>query len=441
MRRKINYRLIGIALIAILVTLLGVTGIYYRLFESQVEKDLQVLAEMMVDSGLFHKDKKEDIVFDSKDVRVTWVDSDGTVIYDNWTPAENMENHLDRPEIADALATGKGENVRTSDTLQVNTYYYALRVGDGTVLRVATYADSGMSIIFSSMPIIAVIIVLVMVLCVLLADYLAKSLMKPIVALGDGLDGTQNGSNKDEVYKELLPFVQTIRAQHENILAAAKMRQDFTANVSHELKTPLTAISGYAELIENKMVTPEQEIVFIGEIRKNCDRLLTLINDIIRLSELDNTTECEGFENLDLYGIAKECSDNLMVNAARRKIDFTLDGKECMIRGNRDMIRELIDNLAENAIRYNNEGGMVHLEVGTIEGRPCLSVTDNGIGIPKKHQERIFERFYRVDKSRSRETGGTGLGLAIVKHIVSIHGAKLNLDSEEGKGTKITVIF
>ncbi len=441
MRRKINYRLIGIALIAILVTLFGVTSIYYHLFETQVEKDLHIMAETMVNSEIFDKDNKKEILFESEAVRVTWVDIDGTVLYDNWTPAEEMENHLNRPEIAEAIATGEGEQVRTSDTLQMNTYYYALRMENGTILRVATYANSGMSIFLSAMPLILFIIGLIVVLCVFLADFLAKSLMKPIVALSDNLDGTQSATDEDEVYKELKPFVQTIRSQHENILAAAKMRQDFTANVSHELKTPLTAISGYAELIENKMVTKEQETAFLGEIRKNCDRLLTLINDIIRLSELDSTTEDEGFETLDLYALAEECSKNLKVNAARRKIDFTLVGSTCVMRGNHHMLCELIDNLCENAIRYNNEGGMVRLQVGMQEERPYLSVTDNGIGIPKKHQERIYERFYRVDKSRSRETGGTGLGLAIVKHIVGIHGARMTLESEEGKGTKITVVF
>lgn len=441
MRKKINTRLIGIALIAILVTLLGVTSIYYHLFENQVERDLHIFAETMVDSGIFTKENLEHVSFESKEVRVTWIDSDGVVLYDNWTPAKDLENHLERPEIRDALALGEGESVRTSDTLQMNTYYYALRMEDGTILRVATSANSGTSIFLSALPIIILIIGLIIILCVFLADYLTKKLMKPIVALGGSLDESSGTSVQDETYKELEPFVQMIRAQHENILAAAKMRQDFTANVSHELKTPLTAISGYAELIENKMVTPEQEVAFAGEIRKNSDRLLTLINDIIRLSELDSTKEYEGFEALDLYALARECSDNLVVNAGRRIIDFTLDGSECIIRGNRHMLRELIDNLCENAIRYNNEGGMVLLLVGQSNGRPFLSVTDNGIGIPKEHQERVFERFYRVDKSRSKETGGTGLGLAIVKHIVAIHEAELILDSEVGKGTKITVIF
>ena len=441
MRRKINSRLIGIALIAILVTLIGVTSIYYHLFANQVEKDLHILAETLVDSGIFNKDNLEEASFESEEVRLTWIDKDGEVLYDNWTPAVEMENHLERPEIRDALEKGEGESVRNSDTLQMNTYYYALCMEDGTVLRVAIRANSEMSILGSALPVIVLIIGMIVGLCILLADYLTKKLMRPIVALGGSLDESASANMQDEVYKELAPFVQTIRAQHENILAAAKMRQDFTANVSHELKTPLTAISGYAELIENKMVTPEQEITFAGEIRKNSDRLLTLINDIIRLSELDGTKEYEGFETMDLYALAKECSDNLEVNAARRRIDFTLEGTECIIRGNRHMLRELIDNLCENAIRYNNEGGKVVLKIGEKDGRHFLSVSDNGIGIPKEHQERIFERFYRVDKSRSKETGGTGLGLAIVKHIVAIHEAELVLDSEEGKGTKITVIF
>lgn len=441
MRKKINIRLIGIALIAILVTLFGVTSIYYHLFEKQVEKDLHVLADVLVDSGLFNKENIEMASFESEDVRVTWIDEEGAVLYDNWSPAAEMENHLKRPEVKQAIETGEGESVRTSDTLQMNIYYYALRMTDGTILRVAISANSGTSIFLSAVPVIIVIIGLIVVLCVLLAGFLTKRFIRPIDALGEELDGISVMAGQDEVYKELEPFMQTIRMQHENILAAAKMRQDFTANVSHELKTPLTAISGYAELIENKMVTPEQEVVFTGEIRKNCDRLLTLINDIIRLSELDGTKVSEGFDNVDLYALAKECSDNLQINAARRKINFTLTGSESIIRGNREMLQELINNLCENAIRYNNEGGEVYLEIGIKSGRPSLTVTDNGIGIPKEHQERIFERFYRVDKSRSKETGGTGLGLAIVKHIVAIHEAEIVLDSEVGRGTKITIIF
>ena len=242
-------------------------------------------------------------------------------------------------------------------------------------------------------------------------------------------------------YKELIPFMNTIRMQHENILAAAKSRQDFTANVSHELKTPLTAISGYAELIENHMVDASQEEHIAQEIRRNADRLVTLINDIIRLSELDHSQNQQGFEQLDLYAVASECTEALAMNAQKRNISLTLTGSTCMVRANREMMRELMDNLCQNAIRYNNEGGYVHVTIGEINDKPTLIVQDNGIGIPKNQQERVFERFYRVDKSRSRETGGTGLGLAIVKHIVELHDAKLFLDSEVGKGTTIRVEF
>lgn len=441
MRKKINTRLIGIALIAILVTLLGVTSIYYYLFENQVRKDLHVLADTLVDSGIFEKEKLEDITFGSKDVRVTWVDTDGTVLYDSWTDASAMENHMERPEVKQAFEKGKGDSIRTSDTLQMNTYYYALRIADGTVVRVAVHASSGGNIFLKAMPVVLVIMFLVVLLCVVLARYLTKQLINPIATLANQLDDTEGNHVSNEIYKEIEPFVQTIRAQHENILMAAKMRQDFTANVTHELKTPLTAISGYAELIQNKMTSEEQNVIFAGEIRKNADRLLTLINDIIRLSELDHAELSTEFENIDLYAIAQECTDVLKINAARRGISLTLKGKACILRGNKDMLRELIENLCQNAIRYNNDGGKVDVFAGYQDGRAILSISDNGIGISQEHKERVFERFYRVDKSRSKETGGTGLGLAIVKHIVAIHSAEIMLESEVGVGTTITVYF
>lgn len=440
MRKKINIRLIGIALIAILVTLIGVTSIYYYLFENQVRKDLHILAETLVDSGVFEKEKLEHITFESDDVRVTWIDEDGTVLYDSWMDAGTMENHIERPEIQEAFEKGNGDSMRTSDTFQMNTYYYALRMEDGTVVRTAINASSGTNIFLNAMPTVLIIATLIVVLCVVLADFLTKQLINPIAAIANRLDETE-GSSSDEVYKELEPFVQTIRLQHENILQAAKMRQDFTASVSHELKTPLTAISGYAELIQNKMTTEEQNIIFAGEIRKNSDRLLTLINDIIRLSELDHAELSTEFESVDLFAITQECAELLKVNATRRGINVELEGGECVVRGNRDMLRELIENLCQNAIRYNNEGGMVHVFVGQKEGHVVLRVSDNGIGIPKEHQDRVFERFYRVDKSRSKATGGTGLGLAIVKHIVAIHSAEIVLESEVGQGTVITVKF
>jgi len=254
------------------------------------------------------------------------------------------------------------------------------------------------------------------------------------------VENLQN-ADYESPYKELDPLAEKLKIQHTDILAAAKARQDFTANVSHELKTPLTAISGYAELLEGGMVGGDQQMHFFQEIRRNADRLLVLINDIIRLSELDRKEYESTFEEIDLYSVAKECMDELTVNAKQRNISISLEGEECFIRGNRDMLKELIENLAQNAIRYNNPGGSVEISVIKKVGRVILTVKDNGIGIKASEQERIFERFYRVDKSRSKATGGTGLGLAIVKHIVDIHDAEIKVDSAPLIGTSMMIMF
>lgn len=220
------------------------------------------------------------------------------------------------------------------------------------------------------------------------------------------------------------------------------MRQEFTANVSHELKTPLTAISGYAEIMENGMAAQEDMIHFAGEIHRNANRLLGLINDTIRLSELDVTDGTVLSEQLDLYEIARNCVQTLQIKADKLKVSLILEGETCMLLVNKEMMHELLYNLCDNAIRYNNVGGNVLVRIGTNEEGNCyLEVKDTGIGISKEHQERVFERFYRVDKSRSKQTGGTGLGLAIVKHIVVQNHAVLQMESEVGQGTMIRVLF
>lgn len=445
MKKKINSRLIAIAILAVIATAIGITLLYYSLFQRQVQSDLRISAEALRDTGIFREENVSEIISgygeektaNGPDLRITWIDSDGTVLYDNDTNAAKMENHADRPEILQAFAKGVGSSVRKSDTMNMNTFYYALRMEEGTVLRVSTEARSIFSVFITVAPTIALILAGIVVVCILLAHFLTKQLLSPIEKMAQNLEDTTAGAE----YKELVPFMNTIRAQHENILAAAKSRQDFTANVSHELKTPLTAISGYAELIENHMVGESQETHIAQEIRRNADRLVTLINDIIRLSELDHSQVHQGFELLDLYEIASECMEGLSVNAGKRNIRLILEGSHCQVRANREMMRELFDNLCQNAIRYNNEGGFVRVKIGKENDKPVVVVQDNGIGIPKNQQERVFERFYRVDKSRSRETGGTGLGLAIVKHIVELHDARIDLDSEVGEGTTIRVEF
>ncbi|MBR6614613.1 MAG: ATP-binding protein, partial [Lachnospiraceae bacterium] len=242
-------------------------------------------------------------------------------------------------------------------------------------------------------------------------------------------------------YKELTPFMTTIRQQHEDILKNAQMRQEFTANVSHELKTPLTAISGYAELINHGMASKETAARFAGEIHKNAARLLSLINDIIQLSQLDGGRKQMEFVNLDLLALAEECVDMLALNAQKQNVTMQVLGRKSMVMADKQLMEELVYNLCDNAIRYNNHGGSVTVTVDQENGHTYLLVKDTGIGISKENQERVFERFYRVDKSRSKATGGTGLGLAIVKHIVSQHNATISIESEVGKGTEIRVDF
>ena len=441
MKSKINIRLVGIAILAVLATVIGITIIYYGLFQKQVRADLSVSAKLLKDTHYFESVNinadKIDLSTDINELRVTWIDEDGTVLYDNDASAELLSNHNDRPEIQEAFDKGNGEAIRKSDTMNKNTFYYAVLLDNGTVLRVATNAQSLWSVFMSVAPIIALIILLIIAICIAISHMLTKQLLLPIETMAKNLED----SDYESPYKELDPLAEMLRSQHTDILAAAKARQDFTANVSHELKTPLTAISGYAELLEGGMAGEEQQKHFYQEIRKNADRLLALINDIIRLSELDRKGYDETFEEIDLCEIVKECLDELSVNAKQRNVTISFEGESCNVRGSRDWLKELIENLSQNAIRYNNIGGKVMISINQKDGRAMLTVKDNGIGIPASEQERVFERFYRVDKSRSKATGGTGLGLAIVKHIVEIHDAKIELDSAPGVGTTIIVVF
>ena len=441
MKSKINIRLVGIAILAVIATVIGITIIYYSLFQKQVRADLSVSAKLLKDTHYFESvniDIDEiNLSTDLSELRVTWIDEDGTVLYDNDASAELLSNHNDRPEIQEAFDKGSGEAIRKSDTMKKNTFYYAVLLDNGTVLRVATNAQSIWSVFMSAAPIIALIILLIIAICIFLSHMLTKQLLLPIEMMAENLED----SDYESPYKELDPLAEMLRSQHADILEAAKARQDFTANVSHELKTPLTAISGYAELLDGGMVGEEQQKHFYQEIRKNADRLLALINDIIRLSDLDRKGHEPSFGVIDLYEVVKECMDELTVNAKQRNVNISLDGESCNVHGSKDMLKELVENLSQNAIRYNNAGGKVWVSVTKRDGRSVLTVKDNGIGIPASEQQRIFERFYRVDKSRSKATGGTGLGLAIVKHIVEIHDAKIELDSAPGVGTTISVLF
>lgn len=441
MKQKINLRLVGIAILAIAATAIAMISVYYRLLQIQVKKDLRLNAQLLQSSDLFsdpeHVERCNKLKDLHQSLRITWIDSDGSVLFDNDVAAARLGNHADRQEVKAACRTGEGQAVRYSSTLNKDTFYYALRLADGTILRLAAEYESVGRIIISVIPIIALILLLILLVCIALSHMLTGQLIKPIEAMA------RNITAKDfqAPYKELAPFSDIIRTQHMEILAAAKDRQDFTANVSHELKTPLTAISGYAELLAANMVAPEQKKHFYHEIQKCAARLLRLINDIIRLAELDRSEREPLFNEVDLAEIVEESLNTLQLNAEQHKIKLNLQLEKCIVHGNREMLKELVDNLVVNAIFYNSPGGYVLIKVGTDKGRQKLLVKDNGIGIPATEQGKIFQRFYRVDKSRSKATGGTGLGLAIVKHIVELHSAEIILDSTPGVGTSFTIVF
>ena len=437
MKRKLYIVLVEIATLAILVTLICVSFLFYMGFEKQVLSDLELTTRTYSLMSLEQISKMEEHEYLQKNIRVSIITPDGEVIYDNNANIGKMDNHLDREEIKEALQSGSGQAVRKSSTLEKSLYYHAVLLEDGNVLRAAREVNNILSIFYSSVPVIFVMVVLLFLLCMLIAGYFTKKLLEPIEYLANNLDENK----RIETYSELTPFMNTIYKQHEDIMKSARMRQDFTANVSHELKTPLTSISGYSELIENGMATDDDIRRFAKEIHKNSSRLLTLINDIIRLSELDVTDVSRSFEPINLYPIAETCVNMLQINAEKHKVSLSFEGEHAEVMSTKEMMEELLYNLCDNAIRYNNENGTVHVALKEEADKVVLSVKDTGIGIPKDHQERVFERFYRVDKSRSKSTGGTGLGLAIVKHIVVQSNAEIELHSEKGIGTEIKIIF
>jgi len=437
MKRKINQMLVLIATFAVFLTMLLITFVYYDLFRKQVLEDLQSYAVLLTEYDGIEAIQRAEPHLKSENLRITLIDSEGSVEYDSEADASQMGNHNTRPEIMQAWEQGEGYAVRESETLSRANFYYALRLDEHTVFRIAKDAGSIYGIFMKAVPSVLVVFCILLVICLVTAHLLTKKIIIPIEKLAEKLDGDNDITD----YEELTPFIQMIRRQHQDIMKNAKMRQEFTANVSHELKTPLTSISGYAELIETGMASEADVTRFAHGIHSSAKRLLTLINDIIRLSELDGTEGAVTLEPINLYEHARNCVEMLALNAEKHQVTISLKGTDCFINGNKQMIEELMYNLCDNAIRYNNEGGRVEVEVCTLDEHPCLVVKDNGIGIPKEHQERIFERFYRVDKSRSKLTGGTGLGLAIVKHIIARHNAKLELESESGRGTTIRVIF
>lgn len=428
MRKIINRRFIAIALFSILFTAVFMTAVFYTILKRQIFSDLEVVSNLVEERSSYQET--------TSDVRITLVSKDGTVLFDSMAEKATLENHLDRPEIQAALQNGTGEAVRKSDTLSESVFYYAKRQVDGNVLRVGKEAHSVTLVFLTALPIIIIVAIVLVFVCLFVSHYLTTAIVKPIDQMASDIDHIR----EEESYPELVPFARKIRMQHEEILSSTNIRQEFTANVSHELKTPLAAISGYAELMESGMVEEKDVQRFSGEIRKGAARLLSLINDIIKLSQLDAGNGEELLDVVNLADVASECVEMMSINASKNDVKLVYEGTQtAAVRVGKELAEELVYNLIQNAIRYNKPGGSVYVKVVNESGEIMFCVEDTGIGIPPEHQERVFERFYRVDKSRSKELGGTGLGLAIVKHICVLTGGELELQSHPNAGTKITI--
>lgn len=438
MAKKTLYKIFAFGVSVITITAVLILSVFYSYSDNQLKEQLRVV-ESVVENQLAQDD---DTAFISnhidKNVRITLVAKDGTVIADSQESANKLGNHLNRQEIQQAIKNGEATVTRHSDTQEKKVYYFAKQLDNGNVLRVSAEAKSIGKFFSDYIIYILLCIIVVIVTAVFVSMGITKSIVKPITQLGQSLDNI----DKFKSDEELKPLVNALLQQKKKQKMLDKQKKQFTANVSHELKTPLTSIAGYAELIETGMAKPEDIKPFAGVIRKQALRLVSLSEDIIQLSQLEESDDEDmSFESVNLYEIAQRCVEALNINAINKCVTLNLTGEECYIRGKAQLVEELIYNLCDNAIRYNKENGNVTVTVTPLEKGASVSVKDTGIGIPKKYQERIFERFFRVDKSRSKATGGTGLGLAIVKHITQLHDAKLEISSEEGKGTEIIVTF
>ena len=436
MRARIQKTLVLSLIITLSVTYVLFSVIVYRqnlnLLQSDVRQEAQYIRTAVNISGTKYLREMDEVC---EGTRVTHITENGEVLYDSKGEVSELENHKERKEIKSALAYGDGEDIRMSDTVGEELYYYALLLEDGSVLRVARTVDSLVGTAWQILPVMAVLGGVMIILAYVLARYQTQRLIRPI----NELDIAHPMEN--DVYEELTPLLTEIDRYNKEKEAISDMRKEFSANVSHELKTPLTSISGYAEIMKNGLVRPEDMQNFAERIYKEAKRLISLVEDIIKLSRLDEESVELEKEDVELYGLCREVVSRLTLQAQEKNVHVEVQGEPVVYHGIRQILDEMIYNICENAVKYNRKGGMVTVWAGsTLDGAKVI-VTDTGIGIPPEHQERIFERFYRVDKSHSKETGGTGLGLSIVKHGALLHEAQVSVQSEVEKGTRIEIQF
>lgn len=543
--RSICFVTLGVFIASVTLIMGALYDYFSNVQRSQLKMQTNLAAQAVANEGMEYFKG-----LDTSSYRITWVGTDGSVLYDSTTNSNKMENHLKREEIKEALSNGFGESSRYSVTLMERALYCAKRLPNGTVLRLSISQNTLLTLLLGMMQPMCVIFLLAVILSLVLAYRLSKKILKPLNELN--LDEPL----KNDCYDELSPLLRRIDTQQRQIkqksdelkqkqkefnavtenmaegiilinskgiilsinraakrlfgtnkscvgqhiisvnrsieisdlldkyekglhaeknmcmsgniyqlaispiisnnekygavlLAldvtekenAEKMRREFTANVSHELKTPLHTISGSAELLMNGMVKDTDRMDFYTRIHNETQRMILLVEDIIRMSHLDEGADDMKHEETDLYALANETLKSLQSEAKTANVTMSLDGEPAVIYGIPQLLQSIIYNLCDNAIKYNHSGGTVTVTIKNQENSVKVSVADTGIGIPPEHQERIFERFYRVDKSRSKKMGGTGLGLSIVKHAARLHNAELSVSSEINKGTIIAVTF
>ena len=436
MRKKIQRSMVMVLAVTLLLSYIILTLITYNrnldTLEAEVRQEAKYIQAAINISGAEYLEEMDGVDWTT---RVTQIDENGDVLYDTRRDSSTLENHSGRKEVREALAEGEGEDVRMSDTVGQEMYYYALLLDDGTVLRASKSMDGLVRTALGNLPVMAGLAAIMLILAYFMAKWQTRRLVKPIydLDLEHPLD--------NETYDELTPFLEAMDRQNKEKEAVSNMRKEFSANVSHELKTPLTSISGYAEIMKNGMVRPQDIPHFSERIYKEARRLITLVEDIIKLSKLDEESVELEKQDVDLYELTREIISRLSPQASQKSIRMEVTGEPVKYFGIRQILDEMIYNVCENAIKYNNEYGRVSVWVGNTLDGPKITVSDTGIGIPEEHHERIFERFYRVDKSHSKERGGTGLGLSIVKHGALLHGAKVSVESTPGRGTRIEMQF
>ena len=445
MKKKILSHTGFMIVLTAILTFIAASFLMYEKFDDVMKRTVRDETEYvkagMEKAGEDYLSKR---VGDNTGTRITLTDENGKVLYDSEADASKLPNHSNRPEFVQAMEEGHGEVVRYSETLAQQTFYYAVKLDDGKILRLAKTTDSVFHTLMGSLIWLGLLMIVIILIEIILVQRQTKKLIKPI----NSLDLEHPLDNV--CYEELKPLLTRVDQQNlqiacqlEELKKTEAVRREFSANVSHELKTPLISISGYAELMMNGMVRPENIADFSGRIYKEANRLGNLVADIIQLSRLDEQQdEVVSMESVELNELAEDVVNNLQDQAQKKNISLRYYGHPVTIQGVRHVLYEMLYNIADNAVRYTNPGGHIYIYVGkNREGKAYYRVEDDGIGIPKSEQKRIFERFYRVDKSHSRQTGGTGLGLSIVKHGATLHHAQIHVDSDLGKGTKMELRF